>query len=847
MKAFLSHSTVNSELVRSVADHLGRQYCVCDARSFASGSEFKESIVKGLDDSAIFVFFASSHSLKSDWVNFEISEAWHQTLQRKISRSLVILIEGGITHKDLPQWLQRAKTFSSNSPKPIARLIRDHVDELLYQQQSPFFIGRTDDISRYQRIALPADGTDAPKVIIFSGLPGNGRRSLIRQVSKSILSLRRTVAVRVENGDDLTDITMKLADLVEPFSTKEGWTRIMESIKKQTDEQRLQRALDSVRSLIKNEELPILLDQGGLLDDEGRFTEPVRRLLSVLDPAGDDYVYIVSDRRPNMSDGSNYPVLHIDHLKEEEAKQLVGAFARHYNVAMKAADISELARYTGGQPPSCRYAVELARDYGVTLAIRDKNRLVEFRTNQFIKLLQSRKLSPVANAILRILAAYSPLPLPALGLATHLAPEVLGDTMFNLINNALVCPDERGFYNIAEPIRDAVVKSTRFLMNADHLAVAQALKKCLDDEDLDGSRLEMSRLLFLSANNAGEASLAEGAMSLAADTIQLVEVRYHLREYDQAIKFGYEAVALRPNNTLARSLLVKALIQEARWKEAEEEIQAYEGIAPLRDVHYLKGFMARKRGDWNGALDWFKLAEKAGRSGAAINREMAACHFHLNQLSEAENRLEKILPIYIDDRFVLDFAVQLATKRGNEALARERLDALRRVDEESFYHHRLSCVELKFGNLFAALFASRECMKLESNPTFEMLMQLATCQIRAKEFDEAEETIGQLDRRFKRRESDVRSQLRAAIALGRKQFGTAVTLTSACVDKKSSFWRRIRIKALEGELRTSALKDEVRQSYHDELEKLTSVVSKGGVLDIDSELGSLLDSLSLSS
>jgi len=843
MKAFLSHSTVNSELVRAVADHLGRQYCVCDARSFSSGIEFKESILKGLDDSTAFVFFASSASLKSDWVNFESDEAWHQTLQRKISRSLVVLIESGITHKDLPQWLQRAKTFACNSAKQIARLIRDHLDELLHQQQSPFFIGRTDDVNRYQRTALPSDGSDAPRIIAFTGLPGNGRRSLIRHVSKSTLNLRRNVIIRVEAGDEIFDLTIKLADLVEPFATKDGWASIVESIKKQNDDERLHRAIAAIKLLIKNEELPVFLDQGGLLDDEGRFTEPVRRLLSAFAPSNDEYLYIVSDRRPNMSGGLSIPVITINHLKDDEAKQLVAAFARHYEVKLTPGEISELAQYTGKQPPSCRYAVELARDYGVSLVVKDKNRLVEFRANQFVKLLQKKNLTPQANAILRILAAYSPLPLPALGLSTGVDAEELGKTMFDLINNALVCPDERGLYAIAEPIRDAVAKSTRLLMNSDHLAVAKALKKCLNDEELDGSRLEMSRLLFQSANSAGDAALADGAMFLASDTIQLTESRYHVREYEQAIKFGYDAVALRPRNTLARNLLIRALIQENRWKEANEQIQVYEGIAPLRDVHYIKGFMARKHGDWSEALRWFSLAEKAGRSGAALHREMASCHFHLNQLNEAEKRLERIFAGHGDDRFILDFAVQLATKQGNEALARQRLEALQSVDGESFFQHRLSCVELRFGNLDAALAASMECMNLEPNPSFEMLMQLAMCQIRASKYDEAEETMGRLDQRFKNCEPDVRSQLRAMTALGRKKFSVALGVLSGCSDKGSHFWRRIRIKALDGELKGSAINDSDRMAYQVELEVLTKSVSGVTATTAEAELNTLLESL----
>jgi hypothetical protein len=52
MKAFLSHSSLDKEFIREVANKLGRLNCIFDERSFSSGKEFKEEI-EGIVDPEI--------------------------------------------------------------------------------------------------------------------------------------------------------------------------------------------------------------------------------------------------------------------------------------------------------------------------------------------------------------------------------------------------------------------------------------------------------------------------------------------------------------------------------------------------------------------------------------------------------------------------------------------------------------------------------------------------------------------------------------------------------------------------------------------------------------------------
>jgi len=93
LQAFLSHSSIDKNVVRQVAERLGRSRIVFDEISFEPGQDFRESIKKGLDKSRLFVFFASKSSLKSLWCAFELDEANWLGVHKKLEGHLVFVID----------------------------------------------------------------------------------------------------------------------------------------------------------------------------------------------------------------------------------------------------------------------------------------------------------------------------------------------------------------------------------------------------------------------------------------------------------------------------------------------------------------------------------------------------------------------------------------------------------------------------------------------------------------------------------------------------------------------------------------------------------------------------------
>jgi hypothetical protein len=221
MKAFLSHSSLDKEFIREVANKLGRLNCIFDERSFSSGKEFKEEIEGYLENSNVFVFFATNNSLSSFWCNFEIDQAFYTKLKGKLSSGVVYLIDSTAKQNDIPTWLRTALIKEESSPAAIARDIKHHLNKAADDFQRPVYLGRSKERELLENSLNPIDGSFPPRVISIFGLPGVGRRTLIKNSIKDLYSLNKYVEINIEPGDNINSLCAKLADIIEPYSCQD--------------------------------------------------------------------------------------------------------------------------------------------------------------------------------------------------------------------------------------------------------------------------------------------------------------------------------------------------------------------------------------------------------------------------------------------------------------------------------------------------------------------------------------------------------------------------------------------------------------------------------------------------
>lgn len=814
-KAFLSHSSTDKEFVRAIAIALGRQFCTFDEQVFDTGETFKSSIERHLDKSSVFVLFATRDAIKRMWVNFEMDEAWYRVLEGNISKSLVFIIDSSLDYSELPRWLSRAKMSRSNNPKVIAREIRHHLDDLLRSEQRPYFEGRSGDIGRLQEILRPID-EPPPRIVAIYGLPSIGKKTFIKKAVQLTLSFNRLIPLPIGESDSLADIAIKVADQFEPYSTKAGFDRIVKQIRSEQPEKLLTRIVSGLLIAVDNKEIPVLIDEGGVYDSDGFFTEALKLLISAIKDEDGLYVFLASTRKPNEEVVS----MRLGPLAPEAVKRLIAQIASSANLKLTTSEISEVAEYVNGYPPSTYFAIDQAKEYGIASVLADKHRLVQFRTTPFVKFLKSQVLTDNQKSILVTLARYSPLPLQVLADAHSYSTDELAKEIVTLVDRSLVLPDERGLYSVADPVADAVVSEFRGSSEENDEAIYESLKKIANDDEIDSPRLDIYRLTFKAALRSGRSSDKE-VFHMTNDLIRLAEDFYHSRDHSRCIETARLALAEDPKSYSARDYLIRSLIQDEQWGSAEQEIKELQIYAPNRDVQFLSGFLERKRGNMNKAISHFVNAEKLGRTGAALKREIASCYFHLDQIPEAKKYVLEAMASNKDNRFVIDLAIQIAVREGDEEAARSGLENLMVVDVESFCKHRLSTIELKFGTLDRALAASQESVnKSEVRPTFGMLAQLATCQIRMQEHSEAERTIQRLSKLYPNQRPDIRLGLTCRLAIEQRHFSRALEILGKITNSKSAIYKAMQRDAVIGELASSVMTDEQRAGYEEILTAL---------------------------
>jgi len=830
MKAFLSHSSRDKEFVEAVAQELGRQFCVFDKHAFESGQDLVQSIEEGLADSHVFVLIASAHALKSNWVELESNEAAYRKVMKHIQSALVLVVDSTVALDDLPAWLRRALVTRVAAPKIAARLIRRRLDDLLREHQRPVFVGRADLLQHAERALVPAGAEPGPRVFGAYGLNGIGRRTIAQRLATSLFNFASALVVAVESGETIHDLAIKLADRVEPYSTREGFERLVREIRALDGAAALARALSGLRVVVSNREMPTLVDLGGMLDENARFVAFMRDLLQGIQGDPDLYAALVLRRKPDpesLPEGTPIALLRVEALTNEEVQRLVRLVAARESVQLTETDAKTVARYVAGYPPAAYYAVGLIRDYGIALVLADERRLSDFRASTFARYLsEGVRLTREQRELMGLLSVYSPLPLPVIGRVVRLEASGLADALKYLIDNALVVLESDGMYALAPPIVEAA-RSAFGDGKVLHATVAAQVKDYLDTEDQDTRRLDLSRVLYRALILSGRRENSGDVVHLISDLIRLVEELYHEREYARAIEVGYEALRCAPKNVDAKAYLIRALVKEERFQDAETQIQEMRGFGVLKEAAFLSGFMNRHRERHSAAVADYEDAIRRGMKGVSIHRELAQCCMEIGDLDKAKEHVDRASQAGSENRYLLDLQVKIAIRMKDEAGARRALDRLEVVDSVAFFKHRKSTVEFAFGDVRAAHLSAVAAVGAARHPDFAMISQLVKCELALRRLDEAEVHLRNLDQFFPRTRKDIRTGLHCRLEIARSRYRNALGLTEQLGARDKPVHKALRRDALKGVLDHDALDDAIRARYKTEYDQLSAEITEG--------------------
>jgi tetratricopeptide (TPR) repeat protein len=833
MKAFLSHSSANKDFVETVATQLGRQFCVFDKHSFQSGIEFKNSIEKGLDDSGLFVLFASPEALNSIWVNFEISEAFYGVVQKKLHRVLVVMLGNSISIERLPEWLRRAKAIPVSSPKQTVREIRLHLNELFRAEKHSLFIGRNSEIAQAEQELLSSITGNPVRFLTFVGLPQIGRRSIARHVAENVLGIQTTTEFTVESGDDLRDIAFKLAVEIEPYAGAISLAGIQSEISGLSDAKAADRALNNLRAIVATGSLPLFIDGGGLMNENGEFSDSLEPFFCCLRQAHDAYLFFVTSRKPARTESLWAPIVRIPPLPERDSHLLLHALARRINIQLSHEQLKDITDHASGYPPACYFAIQLIKEYGVAAVLANSSELVDFRVLTFVNYVTRHTLSEKENEILRLLANFSPLPLSVIGGYCCLDPEATSSALFKLTDFSMISFDPSGLYAISDPLRDAVIKRSHFFTRSEAKNVAGALGTWLDENVEEHISLSFSRVIYRVARQANENSLAEKVTYLTADIFRLAEQAYNQQDYEVAVDGFRKVLELRPDNDKAMVFLVRVLAQLDEWDECNTLCSVMEGRKlPTRTTQFLRGFVARKRSHFSDAIRHFEVARKAGRNDVAVLRELASCYLITGDSVRADVYLREAFDLQSDNPYLIDMAVKIAIEQRDLQRAAEQLERLRIFDSGQFYWHRMATYYVAMSDVTAAIDAGIRSVNGAVRPRYEALSHLAYCEIRAGLINDARMHLAEIDRLFPRLRKGITSALQCHLELKAGNSEQVLRRIDSATSKENRFFEALRLGAIKLVLANPGISERRRVELQAELQAAPTVPDEPAFADL---------------
>ena len=758
---------------------LGRAAVIYDKFEFSVGDEFTQAIVKGLARSDIFVLFASKKALQSEWVNLEIDFASNALLNQALSKVVTFIVDENLKRDELPPWMKLTLVVEQNRPGLIAGDIRRLIGDKLTENLPSYFVGRRNEIEQALEIIANFNDPEYRPPLLLYGLKGIGRRSLIKAIARDNLSFSKTININLKSGDLLAETYIRMAEAISPGGIGNFEQALQEQSAKSVG-QLTGEILTLMRAACTSGTLPVIVDDGAVAQQNGVIRPEFESLYLAIaaDPAVD--AALILSRRIYGNGGAQLPAIRVPELDQSSTQNLIRIAGRDVGLRFERSDLNSIATYSRGYPPAVRFALDEARIRGIPQVVANQRALVNFSAELFLRQLQqTQSLTPTMASMMQLLSGFSPLPLSVMAEFCSIDMNEAALSADHLLDLAFILPDGLHF-RITEPLRDAAYRAFDGLL-IDTSRLAGILDKYLRNEPDDDARLNLGQTIFRASLLSGSNSKSRFAVGFAADLIQVATQSYHDQDYDLAIRYGLSALEARPDNVDVRRYVAQALIRRERFGEAEEHILALIKMGELKEAFYIKGFLQRRKRDYKAAIEAYEKSLAYGRGGVAVHRELGSSYFELGDLDKAEAHIREAEDRSPHNRYVVDLRCTIALRMGDLVTAERTLDVLERVDPSGFADHRRSTFEQARGEVFSALDYARQAVEKITHPPFEVIANLANCEIEAGDARGALSTLSSIQQRFGGTHHDAQVGLRCKYEI---RFGT--------IEAAEGVWRTLR-------------------------------------------------------
>lgn len=738
MKAFLSHSSKDKLLVKAVFEDLGAARCVYAAESFEEGKTSAEAIFSSLGETDLFVLFLSRSAIESEWVKYELRVAHNNFANGRIKGVLLFIIDDTPLSK-LPAWLQQFHISKSKKSRIISRKIRSRLVEISAERRnkSEIFIGRTKQLDEL-KLALALPPSEGPSIIGIAGWPGIGRRTLARKLIAEVYPYLPRIhpEILVPDNTSVDDFYRGLLDVTTSRSL-DDWRNELNKFSLLSDKEKTLAVANKIRELHKEKEILFIIEEGGILRDDGSYLPWIENILSELGIGIRPFMIFIQKRMMPFIKRKNYSnltIIHLQSFEDEDIRTMLGLLFRENAIDYKSDQLSELTDYLGGHPINVHFAVQYAKQYGLDALMRDKSELVQFIVGRAKDMLKRLKIDePILSRVLILLSDYRILDIDTIIDFLSCSDNDTVKALRNLEDYAVI--EHLGkYYRVAPYLREALARhfgnydDDKWRKEVAH-KMAEFAKELKGEDEISLAVLDASIIAAFKIDPAGASLRWAIEFILPSHLLRAARDAYDNRNHALAVDFCKEALKKSNMMTIEAQIEANRLlgISQARLGHEREfwntvkSLEQYSSIIAKRNVHFLRGFWFRRNGRLDQAESEFLQANKLHPDNFHVVRELATVLAHQGRYPEAEVYARAALKIAPTNPFIIDcFCEVIIGKSSKDDLGENKelqmylkdLDWYGELEGHAFYDNRMASYLSKIGQSRDALeYANRAVSK----------------------------------------------------------------------------------------------------------------------------------------
>lgn len=397
IKCFLSHSSKDKDYVREVAAGLRRETRIFDEQTFEKGMSPAEEIIKGLDDTSLFVLFLSDAALESEWVKQEIKLAKTKVDAGDIQRIYPIIIDNKIDYTDtrIPQWMKDDFNIQPIKKTKVAiRKINARLREIAFKthptlkERQRIYVGRNEKTTHVEQ---RFDDFDKPTPIVFvaSGLNSIGRKSFIKNALTKSSIIRESYefpVIQMEQTDSIEDFILKIDDL--------GLADIGEirDLMTTSISDKVEIAVQLIESIIEEKERILVEDKGSIIQSDSNVVSWFVDIIDRISPHEHLTFCIASMFRGNKSFTNRNPEYYFEEIPElniHERRGLLKRYAKFKGLELERDDLKFFSDLLSGYPEQVIFAVDSIYDSSLYAAKKDSHLIREYADDKARVIIES--------------------------------------------------------------------------------------------------------------------------------------------------------------------------------------------------------------------------------------------------------------------------------------------------------------------------------------------------------------------------------------------------------------------------------------------------------------------------